>query len=138
MRTIPPVALVLALMTVSACDNSGSGTTTPTTPVTLTTETFTGSVDPMGSSSNPFTAAQAGEVDITLTAAGPPPTIFMGLWIGIPGTTCAPLSGGSVTTQASTTAQLVGTVAAGTYCVTVADVGNQTATVSYTVTVAHP
>jgi len=37
-----------------------------------------------------------------------------------------------------TTAQLSGTTSAGTLCVQVYDIGNQTAPVSYTVTVTHP
>ena len=98
-----------------------------------------GNVDVGSSDFKPFTAAQAGTVNVTLTAAGPPPTIFMGVGVGTPsGTTCALLSGGSTITPAGTSAQLSGTISAGSYCVEVYDVGNQTAQISYTVTVAHP
>ena len=138
MRTILPVALALALMGVG-CDNSSSGTTAPAA-VSLTTETFMGTVEPMGIASHNFTVAQLGEVDITLTAAGPPATISMGLSVGTPsGSTCTlNIPGGSVSAQASTTPQLVGTAAAGQLCVAVYDIGNQSAAVNYTVTVAHP
>lgn len=137
MRTIFPVALALALMG-AGCDNSAGGDTTPT-PVTLTPETFSGSVEPGSSAFHSFTLAQAGEVDVTLTAAGPPATILMGLGVGTPsGSSCQLLTGGSVTTRAGTTPQLVGSANAGTYCVQVYDVGNQAATVNYTVIVAHP
>ena len=136
MRRMFPVALALALMG-TGCDNSAGGNTSPT--VTLTQETFTGTVEPGSSDSHGFTSAQSGEIDITLTAAGPPATIFMGLGVGIAGgSTCQPLNGGTVSTRAGTTPQLVGTAGAGSYCVVVYDIGNQTATVTYSVTVAHP
>jgi hypothetical protein len=137
MRTVAPVALALALMG-AACDNSGSGATSPTA-VPLTTETFMGTVDPGGVAFHNFTVAQQGEVDVTLTAAGPPATIAMGLGVGAPsGLTCPLLSGASVSAQAGTTPQLVGTASAGLLCVAIFDIGNQSATVTYTVTVAHP
>jgi hypothetical protein len=138
MRTIVPVALVLALMG-TGCDNSGSDTA-PTPAAPQTTDMFSGSVDPGGLAYHPFTVTRQGEVDITLTTAGPPPTITMGLGVGIPsGTTCQlSISGGSVQAQAGTMPQLVGTAAAGDLCVAVYDIGNQSAAVNYTVTVAHP
>ncbi len=40
--------------------------------------------------------------------------------------------------QAAATPQLSGVSTAGTLCVNVYDIGNQTAPVTYTVTVAHP
>jgi hypothetical protein len=137
MRKTVPVALVLALMG-AACDNSGSDTAPTSVP--LTTDTFSGSVDPGGLAYHRFTVSQQGEVDITLTTAGPPATITMGLAVGIPSaTTCElSISGGSVPAQAGTIPQLVGTAAAGELCVAVYDIGHQSAAVSYTVTVAHP
>jgi len=143
-RFLPVVALVLVLTAV-ACDNSGSSaslsnnTTSPS--ATLTTETFSGTVAVGSSDFRPFTAAQAGEVDVTLTAAGPPSTIFMGLGVGAPsanGSTCDLFPSASTAAQAGTTPQLAGTVNAGAYCVEVYDLGNQSAPVTYTVTVAHP
>jgi hypothetical protein len=131
------------VLTAAACDNSGPSTSTSnstTSPsATLRTETFTGTVAVGSSDFQSFTAAQAGEVDVTLTAAGPPPTIFMGLGVGTPsGSTCALFTGASVNTQAGALAQLAGTVNAGPYCVEVYDIGNQIAPITYTVTVAHP
>ena len=73
-----------------------------------------------------------------LTAAGPPTTIYMGVGIGTPTAgSCSLLSSSQVLTQAGTTAQLTGTVNAGTYCVAVFDAGNQTAQIAYSVTVTH-
>jgi len=98
-----------------------------------------GTVDVGSSDSKNFTVAQTGTVNVTLIAAGPPPTIFMGLGVGTPsGSACALLSGGATITPAGTTAQLSGTLTSGTYCVQVSDVGNQTSSINYTVTVAHP
>jgi hypothetical protein len=79
-----------------------------------------------------------GALAATLTAAGPPATIFMGFGIGSwDGTSCTLLSGGSVNTQAGAVAQLSGTVNSGNYCVMVYDIGNQTAPISYTWTMTH-
>jgi len=75
---------------------------------------------------------------VTSPSAGPPATIFMGVGIGTPSaTTCATISGDSTIAPASTTAQLTGTLAAGSYCVQVYDVGNEASPVTYSVTVAH-
>jgi hypothetical protein len=79
-----------------------------------------------------------GQVNVTLTVAGPPPTIYMGVGVGTPSdTSCSILSNAQVLAQAGTTAQLTGTADAGTYCVVVFDAGNQTAQVTYSVTVTH-
>lgn len=133
--------VVLAFAAVSgACGGSTPAATTPTVLAPVTTETFSGTVDPLGSASHTFVISQLGEVDVTLTAAGPPSTIFMGLGIGAPSATdgsCALFTNGVVNTQGSATPQLVGTASAGSLCVKVFDIGNQTAPVSYTITVAH-
>jgi hypothetical protein len=137
--------LILVLLAVAvpslACDNSdssSSGITTPTTP--LTSQTFTGTVAVGGSSSNTtFVVAVSGEVDITVTALGPPANIIMGLAVGIPnatdGSCVAPA--GTLQVQASTT-PLAGSEPAGSYCVKLYDVGYMSAPINYTITVAHP
>jgi hypothetical protein len=132
------IPLTFAL-TMVACSGSDSAPTITTPAATTTTETFTGTVQPgFGFDFHPFTVAQTGTVSVTLTAAGPPSTIFMGLGIGTPSATaCAVISGDSTIAPASATAQLSGTLSAGSYCVQVYDVGNQAAPVTYSVTVAH-
>ena len=133
-RHIRLVPLALALM-VSACHSNPS--TSPTTTASgLTTETFNGTVAVNGSDSKTFTVAVTGVVSVTLTAAPVP----MGLGVGQPGgaSGCVLLPGGSTTATAGTLAQVAGEVTPGTFCVQVYDVGNQTAPVSYTVTVTHP
>ena len=132
---------MLAALVAPACGGANSSTpATPTGPSTVpTTETFTGTVPIGGNDIHTFTIVLSnGQVNITLTQAGPPSTIYMGLGIGTPsGSGCTLLSGGSVATPAGPVAQLVGTTAAGTYCVAVFDAGNQSADVSYSVTVTH-
>lgn len=114
------------------------GSSTPVTAPATTTETFTGTVQVGGADSHTFTVASFGQVDITLTAAGPPATIMMGLAVGTPsGGTCT-LTTTPVSTSAGTTPQFSGTANAGSYCVQVFDIGNQLAAITYTVTVAHP
>ena len=130
-----------ALLTASACGGSStSASTTVTGPsATPTTEVFAGTVAVGGSAVHSFTVTLSnGQVNVILTAAGPPATIFMGLGIGTPsGATCTLLSGGSLATPAGSLAQLSGTAQAGTYCIAVYDVGNQTGDVTYSVTVTH-
>jgi hypothetical protein len=130
-----------ALLSLSACSSS-SGNTTVTAPSTNpTTDVFSGTVPVGGSDSHNFTVTLSnGQVNIILTQAGPPATIYEGLAIGTPsGTTppCSILTGGSTLAQASTVAQLSGTANAGTYCVVVYDVGNQTGDLTYSVSVSH-
>jgi hypothetical protein len=96
-------------------------------------------VDIGGTDSHAFTVAlSGGQVNVILTAAGPPSTIFMGLGVGTYASpACTLLTSGAIVTQAGATAQLSGTVNAGSYCVMVYDAGNQTAPVTYAVTVTH-
>jgi len=119
------------------CNNGGDSTTTPS-PQTVS-ETFTGTVAVQGSDFHNFTVSAAGEVDITITAAGPPSTIFVSLAVGTPsGTTCTPIPTATINTQAGAVPQLSGTANPGTLCVIVSDVGNFTAPITYSVTVVHP
>lgn len=138
------VVALLVLASAFACTSGGdstssttSSTTSPTTSVT--TENFTGSVDVGGKDVHTFTVAlSGGQLNVILTAAGPPSTIYMGVGVGTYSSgTCTLLSNGYLVTQAGATAQLSGTVNAGSYCVVVYDAGNQTAAITYAVTVSH-
>lgn len=135
--------ILLALtLPVAACDDGNAadlGTTTAPS-VSLTTDSFTGTVAVGGNDAHTFTVSQAGQVDVTLTAAGPPSTIFMGLGVGTPsGSTCVFLANGTANVQAGTSPQLSGSsMAAGTYCVAVYDIGNQAFPVTYSLSVVHP
>ena len=134
--------LMAILLAGSACSSGGNTMTSPTTTATTTTpattETFTGTVPVGGLDIHTFTAA-AGVLTVTLTSAEPPPTIFMGLGLGVPSdTTCTFFTGASTAAQASSTAQLQGTLtASGSVCVEVYDIGNEASPVNYSVTVAH-
>jgi hypothetical protein len=123
--------------TSSAASSAASTVTAPT--VGVTTENFTGSVDVASTDFHPFTVAlSGGQVTVNLAQAGPPATIFMGLGVGtVSGTTCTLLTNGFVVAPASTTAQLSGTLNAGSYCVMVYDAGNQTTPITYSVVVNH-
>jgi hypothetical protein len=131
-------AFVVCVLAGTACGDSNSTPDFVQPTPTVVTESFNGTVDIGGTDFHNFTVTTAGAVNVTLTAAGPPATIYMGLGVGTPSATaCALLTGGSIATPAGTTAQLSGTIAAGSYCVSVFDIGNQTAAIAYAVTVTH-
>jgi hypothetical protein len=130
---------LMAAAAVAACSGSSTSSTVPTPSGTTTTDTFTGTVPVQGLDFHNFTITTGGTVNATLVSAGPPATITMGFAIGTPGSTgvCSLLSGAQVAVSAGSTAQLTGTLAAGTYCVEVFDIGNAAGPIAYTVTVAH-
>ena len=136
MRISIPAALAAAVL-LSACGSSSSIPSAPSG--NPTTETFTGSVAVGSQDLHQFTVTQAGgSVAVTLTAAGPPATIYEGLGVGtFAGGVCTPLSGATTLAQAGSTAQLTGALDAGAYGVEVYDVGNQTAAITYSLTVTH-
>ena len=100
------LTLLILALTMAACTGSNSPTATVTTPTaTTSTETFTGTVQVGGVAFNPFTVAQTGTMNVTLTAAGPPPTIWMSVGIGTPSaSTCVVTSSNWTPTPAGTTA----------------------------------
>jgi len=134
------LAAIALLVGAAACNKDNTTAATPTTPaVTRTTDTFSGTMPIGGSAFHSFTVTVTGTIDVTLTAATPPATIVMGVSVGTPADgKCTALPGASVNASAGASAQLSGLASPGTLCVDVHDVGNQTAPVSYTVTVVHP
>jgi hypothetical protein len=131
--------LAAGLLTI-AC---GSDTpTTPTTPALPTTETFSGALQVQGSSFYSFTTAATGQVSITLaslvpTLPGPASNIVMGLGVGTPLETDCSVTN-SVPAAPGLVAQLVNSLAAGTYCAKIYDLGGLTAPVNFTVRIVHP
>ncbi len=111
----------------------------PTPPATAGTETFTGLLPVGSTASRAFTTAQAGPINVTLTSAGPPANIAVGLGLGVPK---ADNSSCYVTTTVITTAgsapQISMPVEPGSYCVRVFDPGTMTTAISFTTTAAHP
>jgi len=100
---------------------------------------FTGTVAVGGNDVRGFTVSAGGEVDVTLTAAGPPANIVMGLGLGqVSLGTCQLFTNATVSTSAGSTAQIGGNAPAGSYCIAIFDVGNQTGVVTYAITVVHP
>jgi|ERR1043166_627996 hypothetical protein len=143
MKRLAAIALAVAA---AACGGSSSAPSTVATNATVTTETFNGTVQPpvngvMQADSHNFTETTPGQISITLTAAGPPPTIKVGVGVGQPNTSnvCVLLSTSSwLETPASTTPALSGGLTtSGTYCVVVFDTGNVLQPVTYSVTVSH-
>jgi len=135
------VVLLAVLASSLACDNSGtqsSAITAPTTP--LTSQTFTGTIDLKGSANITFTVAVSGEVDVTISALGPPSNIQVGFAVGIPSvldpTVCA-IQDGTTPQVVGAPITLTGSLAAGSWCVKLSDVGLFSVPVNYTVTVAH-
>ena len=134
--TLAAVALIVGA---AGCNKSSTTAATTSATVTRTTDTFTGTVAIGASDFHSFTIAVTGQIDVTLTAAGPPSTIVMGVSIGTPADgTCTALAGALAKTSAGALVQLSGVASPGTLCVDVHDVSNQSAPVSYTVTVTHP
>lgn len=130
------VAAMLALFA-AACGNNSSSTTTPT--VVRTTDTFSGTVAVGGNAFNSFRVAATGTTEVTLTAAGPPSTVVVGLAIGtVDDAGCTPVAGGAINTAAGGSAQLAGVTSPGSLCVQVRDIGNQTGPITYSVSVLHP
>jgi hypothetical protein len=131
--------VVLIALAAAACGSDSSSTAATPAATARTTDTFTGTVAVHGSDFHSFPISATGIVDVTLTAATPPSTIVMGLSIGTPANgTCTALAGASTTAAAGSSVQLSGMTTAGTLCVDVHDIGNQSAPVSYTVSVTHP
>ena len=138
-RVIWVLLMGLAAASCNPGNQVSSVPTTPTPTPSARTETFTGTVEVAGRAIHPFTVAVNGSaVSVNLATAGPPATIVMGLGVGsLVGTTCTLLTGGSVQTPAGSSAQLAGTLATGSYCLVVFDIGNQTAQIAYSVSVTH-
>jgi hypothetical protein len=135
-------SLAVVVSAVAAACGGSSNTSNITAPSgTLTTETFTGTVNPGTTKVHTFTVATPGSVSVTMTAAGPPATITMGLGIGNPDASgnCIFLSGGTTQAIASTTTpQLSGNLtASGLYCVAIGDIGNAAGPITYTIVVSH-
>ena len=125
----------------AACGGSSNSSSIVAPTATVTTETFNGTVDPGQFKIHSFTVSTPGTITVTMTAAGPPATITMGLGLGNPDSNgnCLFLSGGTTQAPASTTTpQLSGTLTtSGAYCVEIADIGNAAGTITYSIAVSH-
>ena len=144
MKALSRCVMVLAWLTAACSEPLANLTPVAPGPPTVI-ESFNGTLQPQGTDFHTFSVAQAGYVEVTLIAIGPPPTAAVGLGIGTlssDASTCSviPISGvNPVTAQAGPAAQVAGQVTnTGYFCVTIYDVGNLTGPTLYTITVAHP
>ena len=133
---------LIAVAATAACGGSSTSPSITTPAATVTTETFTGVVQVGSQKVHTFTVTTPGTVTVTMTAAGPPPTITMGLALGNPDASgnCVFLTGGvnNAAVASTTTPQLSGTLgASGAYCVEIADVGNAAGPITYSISVSH-
>jgi hypothetical protein len=121
---------------------SPSQTTTTTTTVAEPTisEEFTGTIEAGGARFYSFSVESNGTVNVTLTAmtgAGVPPSIWMGLGLGVPsGEDCTATT--TINGPSGTTPQITGTYAPSVYCVRIHDIGNLFAAAQFAITIAHP
>ena len=133
----PLVLAGAALAALAACGGGDSPTTAATPTPESKTETFTGTLTQSGSVYHPFTIAAQGSISVTLTTLSPQSTITMGLGIGtVSGTTCTLLTG-AYSESAKAGSTLSGTIATGSYCVLLYDIGNMTSANDYVITVVH-
>jgi hypothetical protein len=110
-------------------------------PSTQTSEDFTGTVDPLGQASQPFSVSKTGEMQITLQSLTPRPVVgFIAIAVGIPaGAACSPLAGYFVQQTAVGTPYAFPQITKGAYCLLVADAnGVLTTTATWTARVSHP
>jgi hypothetical protein len=125
-------ALFVVALALAGCDNS------PAAPALFTTETFSGSVGRLASSSHTFITGSSSQTVFTINSFAP--ALTMGLALGTPtptptGEICS-ITIGQAAVQNGTTFQLA--LDPSTYCVMIFDIGNVTdSNVAYSLTVQH-
>jgi hypothetical protein len=133
MKSFLAVALAVALFAPACGDPPAPTLPSPVAPTI--TETFTGTLLPIGNNMHSFFVTRIGGLQVSLTGIAPGATV--GLGVGTPsGANCLLIE--NLTAVASPAAQLVGTATLpGSFCVAVYDVGNLVEAVNYTVVVLH-
>jgi len=136
------LALVAALaLAVSGCSESTPTEPTPTPTVPTVSEIFEGTLTQNGKAEFSFSVPTPGDVTFLLATVGPLSTLSLGfgggMWDATANTCTLNLSYTNVRQGSYFSANAP---VAGTYCVSVWDVGNitETATVTVTVQVIHP
>jgi len=136
------LAIFVIFLSSLAAGCGDDGPTTPSTPTTPQTTVgfFGGTLTSMGSVSNTFVVGTAGPVEVTLltltTATGAVAGVPAALSVGtLSGTDCTPTT--TVSATAALKAQLVTALAVGTFCVNVADTGNVTEDLSFSLRVVQ-
>src|SRR5262245_13576192 len=136
------VFLVFGAVAAASC-----GDDTPTTPTTTTdvrnSETFGATLNVGQSQFYSFTTLSSGTTDVTLVSLRPAGAVavtlnpVVGLGLGTPQATDCALSNATNTPPGLKTQLSVATNVS-TYCVKIADIGNLTGAVDYTIRVVHP
>jgi hypothetical protein len=145
MKYLLPLVLVAAVAFAGCNTQTADNSTTPTTPTapTITEPAFAGTLSVGQTKVFLFNVTQLGPLTVTLTAAGPPANVTIGLSLGNPtfstaGTTCTPITQTFSAQVGVSAPQISGTTTTtGAYCLAVIDLGNLTADTTFSVTVAH-
>ncbi len=138
--------MLLASLSVAAC--GGSTTTSPTTTtVTPTTEFFSGTLSPKGSTFYSFTAGTTGALSVTLastttTKVGPALAAKLTIGLGAPsGFGCAVTSSVDATpglaAQLSNSSLTADSSNGSIYCIRVSDPGQLTSDVLFVIRIVH-
>lgn len=129
------VAVAVASLAAACTDPAAPGAPSVATPTI--TDTFTGTLTIGGANIHPFTVNQVGGLKVTLVSEDTSVAVLVS--VGTPSAAtgqCVPL--GSATTAAGSTPQLSGSATTtGQFCVSIADIGNLTGPVVYTINVLH-
>lgn len=127
----------------AGCGKNSSTTSPTTTETARSTETIGGKLSVGDSQFYSFSTVSPGTTDVTLIGLRPAGNLtatlntVVGLGLGVPqGTDCALAN--ATTTAPGFQAQLSATTNVSVYCVKIADVGNLTGPVDYTIRVVHP
>ena len=126
----------------AACGGDASPTEPTGTTASSSSVTYTGTLDAGGARFYSFTNAAAGSVTALLASVATPETktpvsVPLELGIGVPaGTGCATTTTQIVT--AGLVSQMTASLAAGVFCLRVADAGELRAPVTFAVRFSHP
>lgn len=135
----PLSALALAALTLAACSDSSSPSTSPT-PET-TSEIFSSTITQSGTVGYPFTVKATGPLRVSLTTVAPLSNMSLGVSIGSwTGSSCAAAAFTKNDNARAGVAALSGEVTIGNYCINVYDSGNIAAdtTVTFSAEIVHP
>jgi hypothetical protein len=131
-----PAKVSLALLAVLTLTSACGSSSTPTSPSTPVTQTFSSNIQPLGAASQSFVAALDGTVTLTLSTVGA--GVTMGLGFGKFDATTGCKMTSTVETTGGADPQITVSVTAGTYCTRIYDVGNLTTNTTFVITIVRP
>ena len=141
MRSVLGIVVIGIAMAGPACaEATVSGPTAIGNNVTLTTETFSGTLPVGGSRFYSFTVPQTGSTSVTLLSLkqnGADTSVIVLIGLGAPrATECLLLDGLQVT--AGVSPQVTLSPNPGVYCARISDAGNLTGPVEFSINIVHP